>query len=56
MAKELRKICAGLVHARDRTWFTELSDKDKLSMEYLAIQQEIGAGGTVVATLIYFAL
>ena len=28
MAKELRKICAGLVRARDRTWFTELSDKD----------------------------
>ena len=28
MAKELRKICAGLVRARDWTWFTELSDKD----------------------------
>ena len=31
MAKELRKICAGSVRARDKTWFTELSDKGTLS-------------------------
>ena len=30
MAKELRKICAGSVRARDKTWFTELSDKGTL--------------------------
>ena len=47
MAKELLKICAGPVHARDQTWFTELSDKHMffleylLSMEYLVIQQEV---------------
>ena len=27
VAKELRKICAGLVRARDQTLFTELSDE-----------------------------
>ena len=31
VAKELRKICAGSVRARDKTWFTELSDKGTLS-------------------------
>ncbi|KAL5517357.1 hypothetical protein EMCRGX_G002893 [Ephydatia muelleri] len=37
MEKELRKICAGLVRARDRTWFTELSDKDMLFLEIFTI-------------------
>ena len=27
MAKQFRHICAGTVRTRDRTWFTELSDK-----------------------------
>ena len=27
MAKEMRKICAGTVRNRDKTWFSELSDK-----------------------------
>ena len=27
MAKELKKICAGTVKTRDKTWFAELSDK-----------------------------
>ena len=27
MAKELKRICAGPVKARDKTWFAELSDK-----------------------------
>ena len=27
VAKQLRPICAGTVRTRDRTWFTELSDK-----------------------------
>lgn len=29
VAKELRKICRGIVHNRDVTWFTQLSDKGK---------------------------
>ena len=41
VAKELHKICAGLVCT---TWFTELSDKGTSvltgQMEYLAIQHE----------------
>ena len=28
VAKELHKICAGPVHARDGTWFIDLSNKD----------------------------
>ena len=28
VAKELHKICAGSVRTRDRTWFTQLSNKD----------------------------
>ena len=27
VAKEMRKICAGTVQNRDKTWFSELSDK-----------------------------
>ena len=27
VAKELKKICAGPVKARDKTWFAQLSDK-----------------------------
>ena len=27
VAKEMRKICAGTVRNRDKTWFSELSDK-----------------------------
>ena len=27
VAKQLHHICAGTVRTRDRTWFTELSDK-----------------------------
>ena len=27
MTKEMRKICAGTVQNRDKTWFSELSDK-----------------------------
>ena len=27
MAKEMRKICAGTVRNRDKTWFSELSNK-----------------------------
>ena len=37
VAKELRKICAGLVRARDWTWFTELSDKDMFFLEIFNI-------------------
>ena len=37
MAKELRKICAGSVRARDKTWFTELSDKGTLSFTIYTI-------------------
>ena len=36
MAKQLRRICAG--HTRDRTWFTELSDKGTYFLDIL-IQQ-----------------
>ena len=31
VAKQLHHICAGMVCTRDRTWFTELSDKGILS-------------------------
>ena len=27
VAKEMKKICAGPVKARDKTWFAQLSDK-----------------------------
>ena len=27
VTKEMRKICAGTVQNRDKTWFSELSDK-----------------------------
>ena len=37
VAKELREICAGLVRARDRMWFTELSDKDMFFLEIFTI-------------------
>ena len=43
MAKQLRHICAGTVHTRDRTsWFTELSDK---GMHFLDILIKNGISG-----------
>ena len=42
VAKQLHRICAGSVHTRDRTWFTELSDKGMYFLDILikmAIQQ-----------------
>ena len=61
----VRSACAGVVHARDRMWITELSDKGMFFLEILAIKRNIslfsnwrstkftciGAWETVVATL-----
>ena len=33
MAKELWNICAGPVHAKDKRWFTELSNKGMFLLE-----------------------
>ena len=35
VAKQLRHICAGTVRTRDRTWFTELSDKGMYFLDIL---------------------
>eukprot|EP00731_Ephydatia_muelleri_P016665 Em0009g1089a len=35
VAKQLRHICAGTVRTRDRTWFTELSDKARCTKVHL---------------------
>ena len=35
MVKQLRRICAGTVRTRDRTWFTELSDKGMYFLDIL---------------------
>ena len=35
VAKQLRHICAGMVRTRDRTWFTELSDKGMYFLDIL---------------------
>ena len=35
VAKQLRHICAGTVRTRDRTWFTELSDKGMCFLDIL---------------------
>ena len=40
VAKQLRHICAGTVCTRDRTWFTELSDKGMYFLDIL-INNEI---------------
>ena len=32
---KLHRICAGSVHTRDRTWFTELSDKGMYFLDIL---------------------
>ena len=32
VAKELKKICAGTVKTRDKTWFAELSDKGRIEL------------------------
>ena len=41
-AKQLHHICAGTVRTRDRTWFTELSDK---VMYFLDILNKNGISG-----------
>ena len=42
VAKELRKICAGPVRAKDKTWFTELSDKGMFLLEiFICYQRNI---------------
>eukprot|EP00731_Ephydatia_muelleri_P035283 Em0111g8a len=35
VAKQLHRICAGTVRTRDRTWFTELSDKARCTKVHL---------------------
>ena len=45
VAKQLRPICAGMVRTRDRTWFTELSDK---GMYFLDILIKNGISGSKV--------
>ena len=35
VAKQLHRICAGTIHTRDRTWFTELSDKGMYFLDIL---------------------
>ena len=35
VAKQLRHICAGTVRTRDKTWFTELSDKGMYFLDTL---------------------
>eukprot|EP00731_Ephydatia_muelleri_P029616 Em0021g139a len=35
VAKEMRKICAGTVRNRDKTWFSELSDKARTTKVHL---------------------
>ena len=38
VAKEMRKICAGTVRNRDKTWFSELSDKGVCVVGHMEIQ------------------
>ncbi|KAL5500039.1 hypothetical protein EMCRGX_G011532 [Ephydatia muelleri] len=50
VAKQLRHICAGTVRTRDRTWFTELSDK---GMYFLDILIKNGISGYLACTKVH---
>ena len=50
VAKQLRHICAGTVRTRDRTWFTELSDK---GMYFVDILIKNGISGYSACTKVH---
>ena len=56
VAKQLHRICAGTVCTRDRTWFTELSDKGMYFLDILIIHGISGYSARCTKVHLYWCM
>ena len=56
VAKQLHRICASTVRTRDRTWFTELSDKGMYFLDILIIHGISGYSARCTKVHLYWCM